>query len=388
MNWSASSIPRLLACPVSALLPQHDYKTTYAAEGQEYHSDQEAAIDVGDEDAIHPDVLALVREGDETITEMAFAYDPIADTARELGRITRDQYAKLTREGELPGKPDLIIRGNGRVIVVDHKSFEEVDDAERNAQAATYALMVARAWGYDECEVAIVYRATWRRPSHATLNALDLAAHGDRLRKLRSDIIKARETPQLFISDGKHCRYCPSFLSGCTRIEALQRRVQSGALVRQTEQLMPFANDDDAAQAFDLYERLKMLTARVGAALHARASQAPIPRPNGKVWGPREKEGARKIDGDAAYAALKEKYGQAVADAAVTKAATQKGIEAALKQAGVKSATRAKDSLVKQLEESGAVKRKPSVKFEEYEPELGAGNEPKKLASGGFEPPF
>lgn len=384
IRWSASSIPRLLACPVSALLPQHDYKTKYAEEGSEHHAEQEAAIDVGDEDAIHPDVLALIREGDETVTEMAFAYDPETDTARELGRITREQYASLTKPGELPGKPDLIIKGNGRILIVDHKSFEEVDDAERNAQAATYALMVARAWGYDECDVSIVYRATWRRPSHATLNALDLAAHGDRLRKLRSDINAAVTQPQLFISDGKHCRYCPSFLSGCTRIESLQRRVQNGALVRQAEQLMPFANDDDAAMAFDLYERLKMLTARVGAALHARAAERPIPRPGGKVWGPREREGSRKIDGDAAYAALKEKYGQAVADAAVTRAATQKGIEAALKQAGVKSATKAKESLVKQLEEAGAVKRKPSVKFEEYE----LGDEPKKLASGGFDPPF
>jgi hypothetical protein len=364
MNWSASSIPRLLECPTSALLPQHDYKTEYAEQGTDYHADQEAAIDVGDEDAIHPDVLALIREGDETITEMAFAYDPIADTARELGRITREQYAALVKPGELPGKPDLVIRGNGRLLVVDHKGHEEVEDAERNAQVATYALMVARAYGYDECEVAIVYRATYRRPTHATLNALDLAAHGDRLNALRADIEKARETPQLFLSDGAHCKYCPAFLGGCPRMESLQRRVAGGDLVRRAEQLIPFNDDESASRGLDLLERLKMLTARLSAALYARAAERPIPRGDGKVFAQVIKEGNRKLDGDAAYALLREKYGQEVADKAVTRSATQKGIETALKAAGVKGASAKKDAIVDALEEAGKVERKPKTSFE------------------------
>lgn len=368
MNWSASSIPRLLQCPVSALLPQHDYKTKYAEDGTNHHADLEAAIDVGDEDAIPAHILSLVQEGDVMITELAFAYDPVADTARELGRITREQYATLVREGELPGKPDLIIKGNGRIIIVDHKSFEEVDDAERNAQAATYALMAARAWGYDECDVSISYRATWRKPSYATLNALDLASHGDRLRKLRSDIEAASQQPQLFINDGKHCKYCPAFLSGCSRQEALARRVKSGELARQAESLIPLHDDDEAATALDLLERIKMFKQRLEAAIHARAAERPIPRPDGTVWGPRETEGNRSIDGDAAYELLREKYGQAVADKAVTRDATQKGIEAALKQAGVKSASKAKDSIMKQLEETGKVARKKKTVWEAYDP--------------------
>lgn len=368
MNWSASSIPRLLLCPTSALLPQHDYKTKYASDGQDHHADLEAAIDVGDEDAIPAQILALVQEGDECITEMAFAYSPDTDTARELGRITREQYAALVKPGELPGKPDLIIRGNGRIIVVDHKSFEEVDDAERNAQAATYALMVARAWGYDECEVSISYRATWRRPSFAVLNALDLAAHGDRLRGLRVDIEKAKEAPALYLNDGRQCKYCPAFNS-CPRQQALARQVQSGALIRQAEALIPLADDDDAMRALDLLERVKMFQQRLSAAIYARAAERPIPLPSGKVFGPRETQGNRAIDGDAAYEALREKYGQTVADKAVTREATQKGIEAALKQAGVKSAAKAKDAVVEQLEAAGKVTRKKKTVYEAYEPE-------------------
>lgn len=376
MNWSASAIPRLLQCPVSALLPQHDYKTKYAEDGTSHHADLEAAIDVGDEDAIPAHIQSLVQEGDELITEMAFAYLPDDDTARELGRITREQYAALIREGELPGKPDLIIRGNGRIVIIDHKSFEEVDDAERNMQTATYALMVARAWGYDECDVSISYRATWRKPTYATLNALDLAQHGDRLRKLRSDIQAATQQPQLFLNDGAHCKYCPAFLSGCARQEALARRVQSGALARQAEEMIPLTDDAEANLALDLLERVKMFQQRLSAAVHARASERPIPRPDGTVWGPRETEGNRSIDGDAAYEVIREKYGQAVADKAVTREATQKGIEAALKQAGVKSATKAKDSIVKQLEDAGKVTRKKKTVWEAYRPLLKTGTEP------------
>lgn len=362
MNWSASSIPRLLQCATSAVLPQHDHSTAATEAGRDYHAEQEAAIDVGDEDAIHQFVQSLVREGDETFTELAFAYNPETDTARELGRISRDEYAKLVRDDELPGKSDLIIKGNGRVIVVDYKGLGAVDDADRNAQTATYALMVARAWGFDEVDVAIVYRAAWRRPSYATLNALDLAAHGDRLRRLRNDIEAARVTPQLFLNDGSHCRYCPSFLTGCPRVESLQRRVAN------QDAPVPFADDDEAARALDLLSRIKMLAGRIEGALKARAAERPIPLPDGRVFGPHEKLGNRVIDGDAAYEVLREKYGQEVADKAVTRKATQKGIEEALKKAGVKGATGVKDRLVKQLEADGKVKRETKTEIEVHEP--------------------
>lgn len=363
MNWSASAIPRLLECPTSAVLPQHDYRTANADAGIEHHADVEAAIDVGDEDGIPPEVLALIRDGDETITEMAFAWNPDADTARELGRISRDEYPRLTKPGELPGKPDLVIRGNGRVVVVDHKGHEKVDDADRNTQVATYALMVARAYGHDEVEIVIRYRATYRKPSYATLNTLDLAAHAERLLMLRKDIKEAHVTPQLFLNDGPRCRYCPSFLSGCPRQESLARRVASGQL-----DYVPFQDDDEAARAFDLLGRLKQLTQRVSAALYARATERPIPLPDGRVFGPRTKLGPRSLDGDAAYDLLRERYGQDVADAAVTREATQKGIEDALKQAGVRGAAAVKRAVVDELEAAGKVTRKECTTIEAYEP--------------------
>lgn len=354
MNWSASAIPRLLECPVSALLPQHDFASPAAEAGTEYHADMEAAIDVGDTDAIPPEVNALIREGDETYTEHAFAWNPDTDTARELGRIPRDAYPDT---GELCGKPDLIIRGGGRVIVVDHKGFEKVDDADRNAQVATYALMVARAWGFDEVDVVIRYRATWRRPSYATLNALDLAAHADRLQRLRRSIEAARGAPQVFLNDGPWCRYCPAFLGGCPRQEALARRIGAPATPL-------LADDEDAERALDLLERVKAFQARLTAAVYARAAERPIPRRDGTVFAPRQVQGNRVIDGNAAYALLVERYGAEVADRAVTSEATQKGIEAALREAGVRGAGARLEEIVEALEAAGAVTRKTKTVYE------------------------
>jgi hypothetical protein len=351
-------------------LPQHDYNSKYADAGTEHHADMEAAIDVGDEDAIPAEILSLIQPGDETITEMAYAWDPTTDTARELGRITREQYAAALRPGELPGKSDLVIRGNDRIAVVDHKGFEEVDDAERNRQLATYALMVTRTYGYDECDVVIKYRAPWRRPSYATLNALDLAAHADRLVALRANIEKARETPQLFLNDGAHCRYCPAFLGGCPRQETLARQVRTGEMERRAADLMPFANDDEAALALDLRDRLKMLLSRLEAGLHARAAVMPIPRGDGRVWGPREKEGKRKIDGAKARELLAQRFGAKIAEESVRYTVAQKWIEDALKSNGVKGAAGKVKSLVAELEEAGAVERPKSVVFEEYDATL------------------
>lgn len=360
MTLSASSIPRALRCVASLVLPRHRFESAYADAGSANHEDIEAAIDVGDESAIPDAVLAVIREGDETITERSFAYDMATDTARELphGKHKRD-YAGLG-PFEIPGTPDLVIRG-ARVTVVDHKKFEEVDAADRNAQAATYALMVARAWGVDEIDILIHYvEAEWRKPSFATLGPLDLDAHAARLKQLQLDAAKARENPLAWVNTGAWCKYCDCQL-GCPAWTALQKQVKSGELALMTEARIPFEDDNEAADAFEILQRLKTMTARLTAALYARAKERPIPLPDGKVLAYVEKEGKRKIDGDRAYALIREKYGTAVADASVRKTVAQKWIEDALKQHGVPTPAKAKAAVVKALEEAGAVTRETKL---------------------------
>lgn len=357
---TASGTPRGLRCVASLVLPRHRFESAYADAGSGNHEDIEAAIDVGDESAIPDAVLDVINEGDETITERAFAYDVVTDTARVLppGKHKRD-YSNLG-PFEIPGTPDLIIRG-ARVTVVDHKKFEEVDAADRNAQAATYALMVARAFGLDEIDIMIHYvEAEWRRPSTATLGPLDLDAHAAKLKQLQLDAAKARENPLAWVNAGTWCKYCDCQLE-CPAWTALRKQVATGELALTTEARIPFEDDNEAADAFEILQRLKTMTARLTAALYARAKERPIPLPDGNVLAYVPKEGKRKIDGDKAYALIKEKFGTAVADDSVKRALVQKMFKEALGKHGIRGADAKNKALIEQLDKQGAVTRETKL---------------------------
>lgn len=356
---SASAIPRLLACPASHRLPHHDYQSTHATAGSDRHAEAEAAADTGGE--LHPAVVALMIEGDQLATECAFAYDCATDSARELGHVDR-RYADLAPY-ELPGTMDLLIRGEGRAVVVDYKSFAEVDPAERNTQLATYALMVARCYGLDEVTVAIIYLVGGRRPSIATLGPLDLDAHAARLRRLHVEVAR----PSVPVS-GPHCKYCPAFLS-CPVQHALVIDV-GDALPLEIERRIPFDDDQAAAEAFDLLARIKTLQTRIQAALYARAAERPVPLANGMILGARTVEGNDRIDGNVAYEVVRERHGQAVADQAVERHATKKRLSDALKPLVGKLAPELR-AVLAEVEARGGIERRESTRVEVYALEAG-----------------
>jgi len=375
MNPSASSIPRLLKCLGSIVLPTSDYRTAAADQGAENHAEMEAAADVGDIDALPKAVRDLVMPGDVFITETSFAYDVATDTGRKLGGSR--EYSDA-HPFEIVGTPDLVIRGN-RTIVVDYKNYEEVDEADANAQTATYALMVARTFGDDEVMVVIVYLGGLHAPSIATLSALDLDAHAARLKKLHADAATARARirdgilPAL--ESGKHCKYCPSFVatdaSGTKLCPLWQQTAQQTASIIpiHVESLIPFEDDEQAAEAMEILERIDMIRTRLKAAIMARAAARPIRKRNGMMFGPVAKLGNREIDANKAYEVIRERWGQAVADDALERKAVQARIVEAFEKHGVKSPKATKDRLVKELEASGAVKREKKTAIEEYEPE-------------------
>lgn len=356
MTVSASAVPRLLACPGSAHLRHADYQTAYADAGDERHADAEAAADLGGE--LDQRVRALLQPGDEMAAECSFAYDVSDDTGRGLGHLGGRRYDNLG-PFEIPGTIDLLIRGTKRLLVIDYKSFEDVEPAERNTQLATYALMVARAAGLDEVTVAIIYLAApWRPADVATLYSYDLDAHADRLRTLMVGGDRTLRT-------GRHCKYCPSF-HDCPEQKQLAADASGGALAVRVEAMIPFEQDDDAATAYELRDRLRMLLKRLEAGLYARAAERPIPLRNGKMFGPRDKLGNEKLDGDIVYQVAKAHHGQAFADEAVTRQATKKRLEEALKKSGQKVAP-AMRSLLAEVKALGGVTQKHGTEFEEYE---------------------
>ncbi len=352
IRFSASSVPRLLVCPGSAHLPHHAYESKWADLGDGRHADAETAADMGATDELPDQVRELMLPGDELATECAMAYDVSDDTARALGHISWRDYRDL-RQMEIPMTIDLIIRGSGRIVVVDYKGFEEVDDAETNAQLATGALAVARAGAYTEVTVAIIYLgATWKPPSVALLCEFDLNLHADRLRAL-----VASSDRTLRVS--KHCKYCPAF-HDCPEQKMLAVDAGGGALAIRIEGMIPFANDDDAADAFDLMQRIKTLTTRIHAALYARAAERPIPLRNGKWLGKVQKQGNEKLDGDVVYDVVKALHGQNVADAAVIRSATKVRLKAAVKSAPAMKA------VLDEVRSLGGSKREDKEAIEEY----------------------
>lgn len=363
MTLSASAIARGLACPASLVLHQQDYRTEYADAGTSRHENQEQSIERGDLSSL-PEQLVL--PGDVFGTEISYAYDPVNDTARVLGRkIGRNYSAYNLGPFDVPGTLDLEIVGSGRIVVIDYKSFEEVDEAYDNDQIATYALMVSRAHGYDEVTVAIVYLVANRRPSIATLTSSDLVFHRDRLRQLHVDVAAARRDPTPYYGVGKQCKYCPAFLS-CPQQKQLTTKVDELAF----GEAFSLAVDEDARAVYELWGRVKMLSARLGAALHARASERPIPLSNGKVFGPRPTKGNDELDADTVYEVVRAKYGQAIADTAVERTATKTRLKEALGFVAPRGKVAAAErEVLAMIRERGGITNKPGTKIEEHTPQ-------------------
>ena len=369
MTLSASAAARGLACPASLVLPQQDYRTVHADAGNERHDEQEEQVNRGDLSGLPDDVLAILPSSPSIATELSFAYDPVNDTARVIGKVVNHDYSPFRLSPfEIPGTIDLGVTGEGRAIVIDYKGWEEVDEVGDNDQIATYALMLSRAFGYAEIIGAIVYLVAFRRPSIATLSSADLLFHRDRLRQLQVDAAAAQRDPTPYLSAGPRCKYCPAYLA-CPLQAELRKSVASTTLDMQVAEKLPLSTDADAADVYELWGRIKMLSQRIGAALHARAAERPIPLGNGKVFGPRPVKGHDELDADKVYEVIRAKYGQSIADTAVERVATKKQLKEALSFVAPRGKVAAAEREVLDLvRERGGINNTPKMRVEEHEP--------------------
>jgi hypothetical protein len=350
---SASRVPTYLACPAAAVLPHAPYNTEHAEAGTDFHAEMETAGDLG---SGLPEKVQRFIAGRSITTEAAYAYDVSSDTARELGHVQR-KYVGLT-PFEIPGTADLVAADADSLSVLDYKGHELVEPAATNTQLATYALMAARAMGREHVDVGIYYRSTgWL--DTATLGPMELDAHAARLRQLQIDV--AREAADPKPRTGRQCRYCPAFLA-CPA-QADLRAAADASLPMRVESMLPFHDDREAADAWDLLGRIELLTKRLRAGLMARAGERPIPLNDGRVLGPVEKLSPTEIDIDKAHRVLLERFGPAIANDAVTRKMTQAGIERALEKAGHKGMKR---EVMKAITDAGAARRETRVVVEPH----------------------
>jgi len=365
---TASKLGIARACPAFVVYPHVDTPTQEADDGTERHAEQEAAI-------VRGDVPAAYVERWPGLTwraEVAFAVDVRTGIGRELGVGTRRDYSAVT-EHEIAGTADAVGIGPTSLVVVDKKSFDpSVPRADVNAQVHVAALALCSAHGRDSADVAIDHAL--RPLDVASLDVFDLEAFLGELRAIAARVQDARDVASAGteprVAPGPHCRWCPA-LHYCPATRALKAEIEHRAdLVAQDRSPVGFLErDEDAADAYEFAERVRILLKRLDAALYARAKDKPIPLRDGRVFGPRLVDGKEKLDGDITYAVVRELHGQGIADAAVIRTATKARIKEALDFAGVPNKAAAEREIYKAVKDRGGSKKESTTRIEAHDPQ-------------------
>jgi hypothetical protein len=370
---TASSIERAHKCEGSMALPRVDEKHGGQDDGNERHKEWEDAINAGNP----PPVLVEHWPGYTWRAEVAFAFDVSTGEGWEIGSGIGRSYGDLGPFC-IAGTADAVGRGpNGEIAIPDRKSFDpNVSRSAANGQLHTLALAATRAYGVDECEVAIFHEV--RRPDITTLDFIALETFHIELRGLLERAAAARRKVRdgigLTLTPGSHCRYCSAFHS-CKAQEDLALDVRSGSADMRIASIS-LDSDEDAARAYEFLKRVKMLSARLSTMLYARGAQKPFAIGDGKWFGKHSALGNTEIDADIAYAVIREKHGQGIADAAVSRKATQSGIEKALEIVGAKGQVAAlKRDVMKAIKDRGGLKREEKERVEEFAAQLKAVND-------------
>lgn len=381
---TASRLQLAMACAASHALPVVDSAWASGDAGNDKHAAL-AAFVVGDDAAARnatPEAIAWVKTLEpETLApimgavpEIAYGYTPATGVARLIGTNVGRNYN--AGPGEFAGSADYVLVTEGLVTVVDLKTgMTDVPHPARNAQLRFLALAAARWHGVESARVGILHAPEGRTPwwSWATLDAFELEAVAVELRTLaerigyaRNDVAKGK-TPRLVV--GEHCAFCPARFACPARVAMAQRL--AGEPEKVVLDLKAMLTPESAALALARWKAAMKALQEVGAALHAYASETPIPLGDGRVWGPVVSE-REVIDADKAWPVLVAKYGANTAREAMSLDTSKAGLErmarvvretASGKPPTLKALT---TEALEALRAAGAVRMKKRTEFEEH----------------------
>jgi hypothetical protein len=386
---TGSQLERVLACPASFHLPQvNDYTSSDAAvRGNCIHRYLQLLIDGQDREQAEQVLITekydmeLVEECAEleidfdrrefsemSYAEVTFYYNVSTGDVRHGGQNLNRDYK--CGPFEIALTLDVIcVPGPLQVRIVDWKSgHTDLGNPAKLAQLLMGALAAYKYYKVTFCEVAIGYVRNGRIWfEEATVDIFDLEDFAQRLVELQSRSAAASvqiakgETPD--VTTGTHCKYCPAF-SACPATVALVRSLPdleatsgNGTLTR--------------SRMGDAWVQLKQYRKAIAAmekAIRAEAEREPIELPNGKTLGLVNFDGNEQLDGRIAHDVVAAVTGdRAVADTAVSFAATKAGIKRAL-TAHCKSGTRAKveREILDGIREAGGSKRPKKREVKEY----------------------
>lgn len=366
---TASSLPRLEACPASGALPQvREPSSADATRGTAIHAFVERAIMHGREsalaavgDELRPlcaaiDIEGLYGAAGGTVScEVPLAYDVATDTARTMPRGEHRAYTGL-RPTEIPGTVDTVETWGDpveRVRVSDLKSgFVYV--ASDTLQLAFYGLAVARIYGVDEVTVRIVQldERGHARTDERTYDAFDLLAIAGRIADTFAAVERARvvvgcgTTPS--VSMGDHCTYCPC-VAACPAHVGLARSVMGDLTSGDIEARLAAATPEEVGALYAKLLAVGPVWERVEKGLKATIDRlGEVPLPDGRKVVARQTP-VRSIDGKIALPILRDALG-AAADSLVSSRVTMADIERA---AGERA-----DELLARIDAAGGIHQK------------------------------
>ena len=374
---SASSLHRAIACRASSALPMSPDRAGEDAErGQCLHGYTEAIANGVEErvalaavpeawrgTACDLDVGAILMAlgwdpfGDQEMhAEEAFAWNPRTDVGRSLGLSLNRDYSGATAD-EAVGTADVILvdRGAGRIVVADYKfGHGHVARARENLQVRALARYATRAYGMNRATVILV---RGREDGSAWLDVdemeeVDLDATGDVLMDLAQRIAVDRERGDAPATAGEHCRYCRS-APHCPLGPMALVAADGGGFARLR------ATPEGREKLLALRVLAKKLPELIDAELRDAIAEGAVSLPGGMELAIETTERRKVDDAGEVWAALQDRFGEAVADVAapLVRSATITTIKAAAKLRAAKGQTKAIEAeLLATCEAAGAVK--------------------------------
>ena len=378
---TGSKVHRVWRCPPSIVLPQieDDEVSPFAERGKSIHAFLERVRVIGLEAAIaeSPAELELLLRCiniDELpthlATEVAFAYDYKARTAREIGRnIGRDYAGHLRRTGQAPiGKSEIVLTidlvgvEGGLGYVGDYKTgWTKYPAPDRFGQTLLAALCVRHVYKVDRVVLELIYVRSDgdHYPARRTCDEWDLDTFADEL-EAAFDLVEYSEGEHaagrgLPLREGAHCEHCPAYKQCPAKIAlvrsipaelvsmgytpgvlagteiATQGTIAGGGLTRAR-----------AAEIWMVCERLGDVLSRVKEEICGMSVHDPIELPDGRVIGPLHTE-RESLVGKVVAEVLESWYDRDAVTEVVELTATKKAlIEALAKRKGEKEVMQSK----------------------------------------------
>jgi hypothetical protein len=352
---TGSKLDTVGRCPAAAALPQvesfnEDDKAP--ARGIGVHRFLELCVEVGRDAALEQvdeawrplcteiDTAKLAREL-SCSTEVALAYNFVADTARRLHTIGDRRAYEIDPSCEVAARLDLIGVAESAVLVGDYKGPHAwLPRPEDSYQLGVGAVAAARLFGRSRAHVEYIRILDDGKPLRfdADLDVFGLEAAAERIRgamqavALVRQVVDAGRVPN--VSEGPWCRYCNARASCPAKTATIRQLVLDTQPIPHLTPLTP----ESAKRAYAMLAPLKAALKDVEGALYAYAKLDPIhvrtEEDGSERWfGELARAGNDQVDGPIAHKVLTQLYSGEVANAAVTFETTKTAIGAAVRAA-------------------------------------------------------